>query len=114
MKTKDLIKKLQELDPSGEIEVVADGLPIYFAEKMPAYWDGDLPMLIQDKDLIGRCYSVIGFKYTDKGKKIMLRSMSLDDFLTDNPDGNVELDLSTEKKQKEYQKMVNKLRDEIK
>ena len=49
MKTKELIKELQELDPTGETEVVCGCGDIYFVEELPAYYDGRLGVLIKDE-----------------------------------------------------------------
>ena len=49
MKTKDLIKKLQELDPSGEIEVVdTSNSAIDFVEILPAFYDGTLEIITKN------------------------------------------------------------------
>ena len=42
MKTKDLIKMLKEADPTGEEEVCIDNQPVWFVQRMPAYYDGRL------------------------------------------------------------------------
>ena len=55
MKTKDLIKLLKEEDPSGEEEVCIDNQPVWFVQRMPAYYDGRLvryePPLTYDEDV---------------------------------------------------------------
>ena len=54
MKTKDLIKLLKEADPTGEEEVCIDNNPVWFVQRMPAYYDGRLvrfePPLPIDED----------------------------------------------------------------
>jgi hypothetical protein len=52
MKTSKLISMLQEVDPSGQLEVVIDNCDITFADKFPGYYDG--------------CYDII--QYDDKGQ----------------------------------------------
>lgn len=93
MKTKELIKTFQELDPSGEIEVVVNGDPIYFAEKIPAYYDGALKILIQDESL-SPYYNVVGMKITQKGEKIRLNTNSFEDIISENNIEDLTFDFS--------------------
>jgi hypothetical protein len=81
MKTKDLIAALQKEDPSGEIEVVANGSPIYFAERLPAYYDGPLHMLVQDYSI--KTYNITGYKITTHGDKVNIHTYGLRDFVLD-------------------------------
>ena len=48
MKVKDLIKQLQELDPTGEIEVCVGNSDIIDISLFPAYYDGYLQVLKKD------------------------------------------------------------------
>ena len=107
MKTKELIKQLQEQDPSGELEVIAGGSPIYFIDCEPAYYDGALEILIQDASLSG--YNIVGFKYTNKGNKIRLHLMDLDDVLLDDP----ELPVDVSEVADRYKDYVEKTREEM-
>jgi hypothetical protein len=90
MKTKELIKQLQELDPTGETEVSCGNHDIWIVEMLPAYYDGRLQLLIRDPELTGKCFDIIGAKYVSKGQKIKLTSMGVTDVLWDNPDAIVE------------------------
>lgn len=89
MKTKELVELISQLDPSGELEVTADGLPIYMAEKLPAYYDGSLQMLLQDKAVAH--YNITGYKVTNAGNKVTLRTMDLAAVLSDNVNAPVDL-----------------------
>lgn len=89
MKTKELVELITRLDPSGELEVTADGVPIYMAQKLPAYYDGSLQMLLQDKSL--QSYNIKGYKITNQGEKIVLTTMDLASVLSDNVDAPVDL-----------------------
>lgn len=60
MKTKELIRRLQEEDPTGELEVTVGKTDIYFIQTLPGYYDGCYQVLKRDQELEGRCYSVIG------------------------------------------------------
>jgi hypothetical protein len=91
VRTRELIAALQNADPSGEAEVVAGSTPIYFVTKEPAYWDGPLHVLIHDEAKRGNSYSIIGYAITNRGEKVRLNLMGLDDCLCDNADLPVDL-----------------------
>lgn len=85
MKTKDLIAALQEADPSGELEVCNDANEdIYFVETQPAYYDGVLQVLARDRDC--RFYNVTGGKFTSRGNKVRLHTLSLWDVVENDPE----------------------------
>jgi len=50
MKTKDLIKELQEIDPSGECHIRINSKPVWFLEGKPGYWDGTYNYLEKGED----------------------------------------------------------------
>lgn len=85
MKTKDLIKELQELDPTGECQVFGDG-DIYFCEKVPWYYDGRPGILIRDESK-KPYYDVVGIRQINEtdGDKIYLKCMTLENVLYDSP-----------------------------
>ena len=87
MKTKELIRQLQECDPTGEVEVICDGGDIYTVIPLPAYYDGSLKTLIRD-DNLKPYYDVIGMRETREGRKIVLQGMDLQDVCwdIDNPE----------------------------
>lgn len=112
MKTKDLIKLLQEEDPSGETEVVIDdGRDIFYLDTLPGYWDGNYTTLIRDSSK-KPYYDIIGAKYRSDGTKIKIKGMSWEDVLENDPDFSIEvIDIGVYKK---MQKEVDKYREEIK
>ena len=61
MKTSELIRLLQEADPSGEVECCIDNHDIYSVELWPAFYDGALEILVRDPslrpyyDIVNRC-----------------------------------------------------------
>ena len=79
MKTKDLIKQLQELDPEGNCEVFGAG-DIHFAQRLPWYYDGKPGVLIRDESNT-ISYNIEGMRQIDPsdGDKIYLYSLGLDD-----------------------------------
>ncbi len=124
MKTKELIEALKDADPSGELEVIAGSDPIYFVETQEAYYDGMLPMLVQDHTK-GPYYNIVGFKYTPNGGKVRLHLMDLDSCILNDPE--IPLDLSevpahskqryferAEKKRTEIREIIRKVESEIK
>lgn len=81
MKSRELIRILQELDPSGEIEVYA-GNDILFAERLPGYYDGAPFRLVRDPAK-APYYDVVGFVYDRCGPKIQLHTHGLTDAVVD-------------------------------
>ena len=80
MKTKEIIKNLQEIDPSGEMHVRAPGGgAISFFEEKPGCWDGAYSYL--DENGI--------YVTTTKGSKIDMSSTYIDD-IVDKYEGDME------------------------
>ena len=113
MTTAELIKKLQEEDPSGELQVVVGNIPIYTVDNVEAYWDGRLQMLIQDHNR-DPYYNIVGYKVTSQGRKVRLHTMDLDDVMLDNPDIPVYLEELGEHFHPEWEERVRKTREESK
>ena len=112
MKSKELIKQLQELDPLGEIEVCVGNEDIYFAERLPAYYDGRLQVLILDEKK-KPYYHIDGLKITGKGDKIKLHTVSLEDILWHNKNAVIDTSELSARSQKEYQDAVDEIKAEI-
>jgi hypothetical protein len=90
MKTKDLIRELQEADPSGEIECCVGNVDIWTITVEPAYYDGRLQVLKRDPERTGKCYDIIGGKYVTKGQKVVLGTLSITDILWEDPDAEID------------------------
>lgn len=90
MKTKELIKLLQQEDPSGEEEVCIDNQPVWYVQRMPAYYDGTLvryePPLLSDSSYL--CPEKIHF--ITEGVKIDIMYCNWKNIVWDS-DGEVEL-----------------------
>lgn len=111
MKTKDLIKLLQETDPSGELQCSINGVDIYFAQIKPGYWDGVYQVIIKDEDKKNQC-NIVGMEYRSDGDKLCIETYSIKDVMLDDPNIPVKvIDVFCNKK---MQKTVNKWRKEIK
>jgi hypothetical protein len=105
MKTKELIRQLQEADPSGEEECTIYGEDIVFVSPEPAYWDG--------------CYTTFTghagsgkIKIHANGNKIRIHTYGYEDALLDNPETVVEYDSEYAKERME--KHIEKCREECK
>jgi hypothetical protein len=91
MKSKELIRQLQEYDPTGETEVCIHNADIHYISVEPAYWDGRLQVLVRDKSK-EPYFSIVGAKYVTKGDKICLNPMSIQDLIGCEQDG-VKMDI---------------------
>jgi hypothetical protein len=83
MKSKEVIRQLQEVDPSGEVEVCIGNCDIHFLTQIPAYHDGTLQVLERDKDV--RYYNITGAKYVRTGNKIVIYPLSIQDAISNSP-----------------------------
>jgi len=107
MKTKELIKLLQETDPVGETEVVVGASDIYFLQHAPMYYDGLPIILIRDDDK-KPYYNIAGFKVTSNGNKITIRTVDFEDVLTNDPNCTVEL--ADDRAVRTYSKQIEHLK----
>lgn len=82
MKTKELIRKLQEADPSGEIECCVGNVDIHFVSREPAYWDGPLQVLTRDETNT-KDYNIVGGQYIRSGYKIQIHTLEISDIFDD-------------------------------
>ena len=82
MKTKDLIKHLQELDPTGECQVFTGDGDIHTGIRLPWYYDGKPGILIRDENRKQE-YNIIGMREINEsdGDKVYLYSQSLSDLV---------------------------------
>ncbi len=110
MKTKELIRQLQEADPSGELECCLGNADIHFVDVEPAYWDGCLQVLVRDPAK-APYYDIVGAKYTTKGNKVVIRPLSIRDAVFEDEDLPVEFDVG-EGWEERYKEAVQKYREE--
>ncbi len=94
MKTKELIRLLQEADPTGEEEACVGNVDIHFVEALPAYYDGALQVLKRDESK-SPYYNIVGGKYVRSGTKVVIHTLSITDALHNaGADGEFEVDYS--------------------
>lgn len=111
MKTKELIRLLQEADPSGELECCVENIDILGVYPELAYWDGAFQVLVRDNSK-KPYYDVVGAKYIAEGTKITISPHSIDDAIFDHRNLPVEyIGMSTDQ-QKRYEKSVQEKRDQ--
>lgn len=116
MKTKELIKRLQKADPTGEGEVCYGNEDILFIETLPAYYDGSLQVLVRDEKRDD--YNVVGAKFVRTGSKVQIVTYSIEDAVYDNPELPVEFDQWASDRDRtrldEWRLKARKLDDELK
>ena len=111
MKTKDLIALLEKTDPTGELECNVNGSDIYFAERLPGYYDGYYEVLIHDPAK-KPYYSVAGAKLTTEGEKVRIRTLSAKDALETDPKMPIEVAHHNPTTKAKLESMVAKWRKE--
>lgn len=89
MKTKELIRQLQEADPTGEIECCVGNADIHFVQRLPAYYDGTLEVLVRDPEKRPFCDIVSG-KRVSTGQKVNIHFMPIADAISEWPDFQVD------------------------
>lgn len=87
MKSKELVRLIQEMDPEGETEICVGNQAISYLDPMPAYYDGRLQMIETDKN--GRAVSA---KYVSGGYKIKIKTFDIEDEIWDDLDFPVYFD----------------------
>lgn len=108
MKTKKLIKLLQDADPTGEEEVCVNNVDIFTVHPEPAYWDGTLQIL--ERNEASEYYNVIGARYKRSGSKINISILSITDAICEDTKLKVDYSELSEHRQKEVIDAHNKLR----
>ncbi len=89
MKTAELIRRLQEADPTGEHECVVDNRDIFFATVEPMYYDGR-PWLLKRDPSKAPYWDVTGLRLVRGGDKIQIRTLSVDDVFDAVPTASVD------------------------
>lgn len=78
MKTRELVRLLQEADPSGEAEANVDGCDIYQVYLEDGYYDGPYEVLIHD-DNLKPYWTIVGGQFRRDGKKVKIVTVSIHD-----------------------------------
>lgn len=109
MKTKDLIARLNEIDPTGEGEVCVGNEDVYTVVAKPCYWDGCQQILERDDTI--PYYNVIGARYRSSGTKICIEPLSVEDAIGSDPE--LPVTYESEYTRNKYQERVDKWRQEV-
>lgn len=109
MKTKELIRQLQEADPSGEIEVAVGNTDIHFLELQPAYYDG--PLQVLSRDLNSKYYNITGVTYKRTGSKICIHTLSASDVISQDDDAIIDYSELSEESRIATKKAHDSLRE---
>lgn len=113
MKTNELIKRLQQADPSGELECCVGNIDIYFIETLPAYYDGALQVLVHDEKLKDKAWSIVGAKIKRSGEKVQIHTVSIEDAIYDMVDSKRDFPVEVEDGSSGYnQQLVDKWKSE--
>ena len=104
MKTAEVIRLLQEADPTGETECCVENADIFFVDVQPAYYDGYLQVL--KRDPTSKCYNVVGAKYTAKGQKVVIKVLTISDAIFEQEDLPVEFEDLSPGNADYYRKLV--------
>jgi hypothetical protein len=107
VKTKELIRQLQEADPSGELHVCVGNTDISFVSIEPAYYDGRQEIIERGEDC-----KVVCARITGKGQKIQIHCLSIDDAIFQDPGLAVKIDTGNPQTDEEYKAAVLKWRKE--
>ena len=109
MLVKELIAALQQEDP--DTEVCVGNRPIHFIEGVPAYYDGPLQVLVQDK--ANPYYNITGAKILHTGRKVQVHILSIEDALLEDPEMTVECTTDRDKtRADQWRKEAREARDE--
>jgi len=107
MQTRELIKRLQEADPSGQEEVCVDNHDIWFVSSVNAFYDGALESLIRD----GK--KIVGARRTRNGCKVLIRCLSIEEAIQNDPMLVIDYSELGQEMHQEYQGIDERSRKEI-
>lgn len=112
MKTHELIKQLQEADPSGELDVCVENIDILFVDLEPAYYDGLQQVLIRDKNKPH--FNIVGAKVKRNGQKVTIHTLSIEDLFLDVPNAKIDLKELPARHKEDYKRRIEMWRKEAK
>jgi hypothetical protein len=90
MKVSELIHRLQDADPTGQLEACVGNIDIHFVSREPAYYDGCLQVLKRDPAI--KYYNIIGAELRASGDKVQIHTLSIEDVFLDKPDAEITFD----------------------
>ncbi len=108
MKTKDIIEQLQELDPSGELDVSVGLADISDISILPSYYDGYQQILIRHPE----GYFPKGGRYNVDKDKIVIDSLSFKEAIYSDPEFSIDYSGLSEDRVKRYEESHEKERED--
>jgi hypothetical protein len=81
VKTSDVIRMLQEADPSGELDVCVFNEPVDVVERVPSHYNGALQRFTYDVDGTPK-----EGEFTVYGYKVLITTRSIADEIWNNPE----------------------------
>lgn len=104
MKSKELIRRLQEQDPTGEVEVCVRGEDVHTVERIPAYYDGPFQVLIRDPEK-APYYNVVGMRFRrNTGEKVVVKTLGYASVVFMNPDATLDVSDLDQERQEEVRR----------
>lgn len=103
MKTKELIKLLQEEDPEGTCDVAVGNLPITFIERLPYYYDGRLQFIEMNSN-----NKPIRAGWKTDCSKIQIHYTNIEKILLDHPE--LPIETSGASKNDDIEKIISEWR----
>ena len=108
MKTKELIRRLQEADPSGEEDCCVGRSDILFVAPEPGYYDRCFQVLKREPN--NPYYNVIGAEIKSSATKIKIVIHDIEDALIDHPELPITFD--SEYSEKHWEDRIEQWRQE--
>jgi hypothetical protein len=111
MKTKELIRQLEEADPTGDEDVTVHGCDIFFVDSAPGYYDGCYQRLRRDPAK-APYFDIVGADYIGSGIKVVIHTYSVSDLIAHDPEAPIGyIDLSKGSRER-YEQSVEERREE--
>mgnify|MGYP000899161299 CR=1 FL=1 len=112
MKTKELIRQLQQADPGGELEVSVGNIDIFLVDTLPGYYDGVQQVLVRD-EAKKPYYDVVGGRYNASQDKVVIHTLSFSDAMWDNTDFAIDYSGLSDGRKEAMQKAHEKYRQSV-
>ena len=106
MKTRELIRLLEEADPSGELECCIQNCDINFVDVAPAYYDGPLELLHRS----GSDEKAVAASLTTTGQKVRIHALSIEDIIYDQPEFEIKIEVHDESLRARLERQIEEWR----
>ena len=103
MKSGQIIEKLKELDPTGEIHVSVNGEAITYFDLLPGYYDGPGVYIEEDE-----------FFIDGENQKIIIHTEDLEDFVWNNDGDDSKIKINVQNSSEDYLNTARKASEDYK